>query len=34
MESSVRVDGEWVWNGEGRAGSGIQSSENEVKGQS
>ena len=32
MESSVRVDGEWAWNGEGQAGSGIWSSKNGSKG--
>ena len=32
MESSVRVDGEWAWNGEGQAGPGIWSSENGSKG--
>ena len=32
MESSVRVDEEWAWNGEGQAGLGIQSSEEQVKG--
>ena len=34
MESLVEVDGEQAWNGEGRTGSGIQSSENGIKGQS
>ena len=32
MESLVRVDGEWVWDGEGQAGSGTQSSEKQIKG--
>ena len=31
MESLVRVDGKQAWNGEGRAGSGIRSSENGIK---
>ena len=33
-ESSVKVDREWAWNGEGQAGLGIWSSENRIKGQS
>ena len=32
MESLVRVDEEWAWNREGQVGSGIQSSENGIKG--
>ena len=31
MESSVRVDGKWAWDGEGWAGSGIWSSKNGIK---
>ena len=34
MELSVRVDRNWAWNGEGQGGSGIQSSENGIRGQS
>ena len=33
MEPSVRVDEKRSWNGEGRAGSGIWSSENGIKGE-
>ena len=32
MESLGRVDGEWAWNGEGRAGLGTWSSESGSKG--
>ena len=32
LQNLVKVDGEWAWNREGRAGLGIWSSENGIKG--